>query len=71
LNWFIPALANRSVGSSTGTTGLDGQAVCDLDLKKSMKVDRTRPDDHSVDCSIGDRAAAAVDAGTDKTLAVR
>jgi hypothetical protein len=62
------------VGSSTGTTGLDGQAVCAFDLKKSMKVDRTRRDDHSVDCSIGDRAvvaAATVDAGKDKTLAWR
>jgi len=27
LYWFIPALANRMVGSSCGTTGDDGQCV--------------------------------------------
>jgi hypothetical protein len=28
LNWFMPALANRSVGSSCGMVALDGQNVC-------------------------------------------
>ena len=27
LNWFMPALANNSVGSSWGTTGLAAQNV--------------------------------------------
>jgi hypothetical protein len=49
LYWFIPALANSSVGSSTGTTGLDGQRVCDLDSKYSTNVLRTRLAGHSVD----------------------
>jgi hypothetical protein len=42
LNWFIPALANSNVGSSTGTVGLEGHRVCDLDTKKSMNVLRVR-----------------------------
>ena len=37
LNWFMPALANSSVGSSCGTTGDDGTNVCPCFLqKKSM-----------------------------------
>jgi len=28
LNWFIPALANISVGSSRGTHGLEGTKLC-------------------------------------------
>src|SRR5438270_13042282 len=37
LNWFIPAFVNSSVGSSWGTTGLDGTNVCPCFLtKKSM-----------------------------------
>src|SRR5437016_3549291 len=37
LNWFMPALVNKSVGSSCGTTGEDGTKVwpC-LCTKKSM-----------------------------------
>lgn len=42
LNWFMPALANSSVGSLTGTTGLLGTAVWALVWKNSMKVLRTR-----------------------------
>jgi len=30
LNWFMPALAKRSVGSSYGTTGEEGTIVCSL-----------------------------------------
>ena len=52
LNPFIPALVNRSVGSPTGTTGLDGHGMCDLDVKKSMKASRTRPAGHSGGTSI-------------------
>src|SRR5256885_14801566 len=33
LNWFIPALVNSSVGSSPGTTGLDGTTVWPFDSK--------------------------------------
>ena len=42
LHWFMPALANSSVGSLTGTTGLLGTAVCAFVWKNSMKVLRTR-----------------------------
>ena len=43
LNWFMPALANSSVGSSCGTTGEEGTSTCCLVLtKKSMKVWRMR-----------------------------
>src|SRR6478672_674344 len=43
LNWFIPALVNSSVGSSTGTHGDEGTNVCPspalgLARKKSMNV---------------------------------
>jgi hypothetical protein len=58
LNWFIPALANSSVGSSTGTTGLDGHRVWDLDSKKEMKVSRTRLAGHSVEAAIAGGAGA-------------
>src|SRR5262249_41606890 len=41
LNWFMPALANRRVGSSCGTTGDDGTNVCPCFLqKKSMNCCR-------------------------------
>src|SRR5262245_9200214 len=41
LNWFIPALANKSVGSLSGTTGDDGMFVCPCFLqKKSMNCCR-------------------------------
>ena len=30
LNWFMPALVNSSVGSSSGTTGDDGTMACSL-----------------------------------------
>ena len=37
LNWFMPAFVKSSVGSSCGTTGEDGTAVCPcLETKKSM-----------------------------------
>ena len=37
LNWFMPALVNKSVGSSAGTTLLDGTAVWPCFFtKKSM-----------------------------------
>jgi hypothetical protein len=40
LNWFMPAFAKRSVGSSWGTTELECTYVWDLrSLKKSMKLD--------------------------------
>eukprot|EP00967_Tisochrysis_lutea_P103595 scaffold156478_cov28-Tisochrysis_lutea.AAC.12 len=42
LNWFIPALMKRSVGSSCGTTGEEGQKVCSaLSLKKLTYALRT------------------------------
>src|SRR5256885_16357599 len=34
LNWFIPALVKSSVGSSPGTTGLDGTMAWPFDSKK-------------------------------------
>src|SRR5438309_783070 len=40
LNWFIPAFVNSSVGSSPGTTGLDGTTVCPFDAKKDRNVER-------------------------------
>src|SRR5262249_57972100 len=41
LNWFMPALVNNSVGSSRGTTLLDGTAVWPCFLtKKSMNCCR-------------------------------
>src|SRR6516162_265629 len=40
LNWFIPALVKSSVGSSPGTTGLDGTTVCPFDAKKLRNVER-------------------------------
>src|SRR6266545_5364438 len=46
LNWFMPALAKSSVGSSCGTTGLDGTNVCPCFLqKKSMNCWRISLDD--------------------------
>lgn len=43
LTWFMPALANRSVGSSWGTTGLDFQKVWScFSVKNEMKESRTR-----------------------------
>src|SRR5438477_2817864 len=46
LNWFIPALVNNSVGSSCGTTGLDGTNVCPCFWqKKSMNCWRISFDD--------------------------
>src|SRR5215831_12773798 len=40
LNWFIPALVKSSVGSSPGTTGLDGTMVWPFDAKKFRNVER-------------------------------
>src|SRR6185369_12319781 len=40
LNWFIPALVKSSVGSSPGTTGLDGTTVWPFDAKKLRNVER-------------------------------
>jgi hypothetical protein len=37
LNWFIPALVNKRVGSSFTTMGEEGTIWCCLDLKKSKK----------------------------------
>src|SRR5437588_2106136 len=37
LNWFMPALANSSVGSLSGTTGLDGTNVCPCFLQKKSR----------------------------------
>src|SRR5262245_31543506 len=46
LNWFIPALANRSVGSSRGTTDEDGMFLCPCFLqKKSMNCWRISVED--------------------------
>ena len=42
LNWFMPALANSSVGSACGTTLLLGTGVCPLVSKNSMKAALTR-----------------------------
>src|SRR4029453_10754415 len=39
LNWFIPALVNSSVGSSPGTTGLDGTTVWPFDSKNLRNVE--------------------------------
>jgi hypothetical protein len=36
LNWFIPALANSSVGSSCGTTGDDGTLTCAVLLAEEV-----------------------------------
>src|SRR3954454_8991481 len=41
LNWFMPALVNSSVGSSSGTTGDDGTIACCFDVKKSRNCWRT------------------------------
>lgn len=41
LNWFMPAFAKSRVGSSRGTTVLDGTTSCCLLLKKSRKAART------------------------------
>lgn len=40
LNWFMPALAKRSVGSFRGTQGDEGTDECDSEAKWSMKVER-------------------------------
>src|SRR4051794_15143093 len=40
LNWFMPALVNSSVGSSPGTTGLEGTMVWPFDAKKLRNVER-------------------------------
>ena len=42
LNWFMPALVKRRVGSFRGTTLLLGTAVCPLVSKNSMNAARTR-----------------------------
>src|SRR5437867_2467752 len=45
LNWFIPALVNSSVGSSSGTTGELGTNVCPCRCrKKSMNCWRISRD---------------------------
>src|SRR5258706_13590238 len=40
LNWFMPALVNSSVGSSPGTTGLDGTTVWPFASKKLWNWER-------------------------------
>src|ERR1700712_5224402 len=44
LNWFMPALVNSRVGSSPGTTGLDGTIVWPFDSKNLRNVDRISAD---------------------------
>lgn len=48
MNWFIPALAKRSVGSLRGAQAEDGTLVWDLFSKYSTNVDRTLSVDHSI-----------------------
>lgn len=49
LNWFIPALAKRRVGSFNGTTLELGHLVCSFLLaKKLMNSSLTRDPGHSV-----------------------
>jgi len=51
LNWFIPALVKRRVGSERGAQGEETTGVWDLVLvKKSTKVDRTLLVVHSGGC---------------------
>jgi hypothetical protein len=38
LNWFMPALVKRSVGSSRGTTAEESTVVCSRSEKNSRKV---------------------------------
>jgi hypothetical protein len=40
LNWFMPALVNRSVGSSWGMTGELSAAKCPRETKKFRKRSR-------------------------------
>src|SRR5438067_5983999 len=40
LNWFMPALVKSSVGSSPGTTGLDGTTVWPFDSKNFRNCER-------------------------------
>eukprot|EP00958_Prasinococcus_capsulatus_P007243 scaffold674_cov371-Prasinococcus_capsulatus_cf.AAC.1 len=47
LNWFIPALVKRRVGSSCGTTGLECTMVWPLLSKNLLNVSRTRAAGHS------------------------
>jgi len=48
LNWFIPALAKSSVGSSCGTTGEEGKRVwARTEAKCERKVSRMREAGHS------------------------
>lgn len=53
ITWFMPALANKRVGSSWGMVEEDGTNVCPCFwTKKSMKVDRTLLTGHSSCCVI-------------------
>src|SRR3982751_3939400 len=52
LNWFIPALVKSSVGSSPGTTGLDGTTVWPFEAKKLRNVER-------ISAAFTDRLSAA------------
>ena len=55
LYWFIPALANKRVGSSWGTQGEDGQKVCwCFSAKNWINVDRTLSIGHSSSESLMD-----------------
>ena len=55
LNWFIPALVKRSVGSFKGAQADEGWKVCARGdcWKNSQKVDRTRSVVHSISSEMG------------------
>src|SRR5207248_7638362 len=58
LNWFMPALANSSVGSLSGTTGLDGTNVCPCFLQKKSRNCWRISDDEGIPgfrCGVVDR----------------
>jgi len=73
LNWFIPALAKRRVGSSCGTTGDDLKKVWPfLETKKPTNSSRTRDTGHSAapgptvtGAGVDEAAAAIALAGRD------
>ena len=59
--WFMPALANSSVGSLCGTTLLDGTTVWPFVAKKSRNACRTRSPARiqTLLCTASKREAAA------------
>jgi len=54
LNWFIPALAKRRVGSFRGAHAEDGTLVCSFCSKYSTKVDLTLSVDHLISSVLSD-----------------